>query len=917
LPAGRPRSRSPTDTAPRRLHPARPPRARRERWSPRDPTTSPNGDTAAVENGRVVIRSPSGAERSLSSADVHAPPGERALLGIAPTWPLYLDDGTLLVGSGDGTLTAFDSAGRRRHAVGFRGIITGLAVAGESLVAATTSRGVVALVGGDGKVRWERQVTAEHLAPPVITKDHVIVTASQRGVFGLSLGGELAFSHASKLLAGPPCASWDPSCHPGWPPDLALHGDEIVAGVGGNDDKLHLRVDGPHPAVASLEPVFPLTFRRVLDASVVSLVPTGAAQVSALVTHRKHRSDYDWNEDDNYEVAQIDGAKITRLPVPHVASKKEVFAKGTHAEKANLFIDALALGPNGNAWVLARRLNGDLCLTGDGVLGRFGGAGQILEVSGGQVRERNDLFQQFFDHFLSTPVAGAPEGTATLFCYGLEAPSCAAYDGATFRTLEPGAPITSVRRVGDAFWLVTENGALLRTDAKKPEKPTPVLQPEGASFTAVAGASEKDAWADFKAPYLLLRFDGKAWTEVPAPAVGRSLSARAPDDAWSGRARWDGAKWSIVHGAPAATAVLARSKDDVWLGDAAALWHGTAPGPQVVRVPAPSSSDDAALPASPPLEMGPPEARYSVERASLEVAGDAPLTGARAIAASPDGVLWLGDRDRVVEIDAGASRATVVRVQGRDAASRWLQPQAKGRGLLLERDEARSPDRRHELRTFDAGRATPEDVQLQGHEAVAVHADPRGATWIVGRTAAEEFAPHALVRDAKDTAFRVVLGLPSAAWTDVAATPDGGAWLAGGLSDGPSGEGILFHAKGHLGEGSSVRYRAPATLLAVAAAGSDEAFAVGAGGALIHVLATGTVARFTLPSGEWLRAVLALAPDDVWIGGDGGTLLHFDGRAAHPVDHPLGAHASITGLALSRGVVWAASPSGVLRIAKR
>jgi len=95
----------------------------------------------------------------------------------------------------------------------------------------------------------------------------------------------------------------------------------------------------------------------------------------------------------------------------------------------------------------------------------------------------------------------------------------------------------------------------------------------------------------------------------------------------------------------------------------------------------------------------------------------------------------------------------------------------------------------------------------------------------------------------------------------------------------------------------------------VTAFGPDEAWAVGAAGTVIH-LARGAVTRYTLASRAWLRAVAGSGPDDVWIGGDGGTLLHYDGRDFHAVSHPLGARAALTGIAVSRGALWAVGPSG-------
>jgi hypothetical protein len=118
-----------------------------------------------------------------------------------------------------------------------------------------------------------------------------------------------------------------------------------------------------------------------------------------------------------------------------------------------------------------------------------------------------------------------------------------------------------------------------------------------------------------------------------------------------------------------------------------------------------------------------------------------------------------------------------------------------------------------------------------------------------------------------------------------------------------------------LGTESVIRYRAPATIFAVSAIGNDEAWAVGAMGLVVHIKGD-VIERRVLPSGVWLRAVVAHGPNDVWIGGDDGTLVHYDGQAFHPVTHSLGVRAAFSGLGISRGVVWATSPSGILRITK-
>jgi hypothetical protein len=297
-----------------------------------------------------------------------------------------------------------------------------------------------------------------------------------------------------------------------------------------------------------------------------------------------------------------------------------------------------------------------------------------------------------------------------------------------------------------------------------------------------------------------------------------------------------------------------------------------------------------------------------VERVSFALGKGEALSAGRSLSAAPDGTLWILGADRLAEITQG--KAEILRKLPAGQRARAAFVEAKGKGLLLD-DEG--------VLRLDEGRAAPAEVQLDRHDLTALAGDPRGATWIIGSPTERrvggslELAPHALVR--AGSTLQPVLGLPAAAYTDVAATPDGGAFFAGARSPGVVGEGVLLQVRGRLGAGGAVRHRAFAALLAVSAASAEEAWAVGAAGVVLR--ARGSEAtHLLLPSREWLRSVLALAPDDVWIGGDGGTLLHWDGKELHPVNHPLGNNASFTGLAAARGAVWVVGPAGILRIRK-
>jgi hypothetical protein len=304
----------------------------------RDPLVGPHGETASLMGSRVKLVSPSGSEQIIEPAELHPPSGDPSLLAILATALLFLDDGTLLVGVGDGTVTALDGAGRRRFSLGFRGAISGLVPAGEGLVAVTTENGVVALMTGEGRLRWERQITAEPLVPAVIGPGGVILTAGPRGVLSFSPKGELIFSHATSVLSSLNDSWRDRSSEE---PALSLDASGVVAVKG-----LRFRLDDPHPAIPSLEPTFPMTYRKVLDGNVISLLATGPKVFLALVEDRKERP----------EVIRVEGSRSTRIPLPDRVSRAEFLVEGEKQELSQLWIDALVAGPNGEPWILGRRI---------------------------------------------------------------------------------------------------------------------------------------------------------------------------------------------------------------------------------------------------------------------------------------------------------------------------------------------------------------------------------------------------------------------------------------------------------------------------------------------------------------------------------------------------------------------------------
>jgi hypothetical protein len=865
----------------------------------RDPEVGPHGEKASREGRAVRVVPASGPEILVPPAELHPASGNPALMAILPTTLLYLDDGTLLVGVGDGTVTALDAAGHRRWSLGFRGSIRGLAPAGRGLVAVTTDSGVVGLVGSAGQLLWERQVVDELFTPPVTGPGGVLLAAGPRGVVAFSPAGELVFSHAASLGDG---------CCTGEEQPLAVDAGGVV-----RIKHARFALGDPHPAIPSLTPVYPLRYRRVVADPATALVAAGPGVLLALAQDGKGRP----------ELLRLEGDRVKRLPLPQRAAQTEVLGDSPRPQKPYLWMDKLVPRPGGDAWVLTRRVDRPR-EEWSYRLGPPTASGYVLEYHGGAVRERTDLFGFLGQHLLmeNQELIAAPDAPARLLCFSTEEDSCASIEGGAPALVPIPGKIIGVNRVGETTWLTTDRGLFRDQGQAFQELPTP----RDVWMRGVFGTGDRDLWIATRQSQTTFHHDGQGWTEHGVPiSLEAGLAARAPDDVWSqtGRARWDGQRGSLVGGVPPTSGVVARGRDDVWLAGTAGVWHGTAPGPAVVRLPAATAADAGALPAAAPLPLGAPETGFLVKQVRFEETGKDPVTAARRLGASRDGsLLWAAGWDRLVEVDP-AGRATTVLMAESGLAGRWFHPEGAGRGVVLTRKDAEPVNKRDQLGLLAGGAVAPAALQLDGHDAVAVDGDGHGVTWMVGTVTVEtqytlrgehehELGAHALVREGGGEP-QPVLGLPSASFCDLAAAPDGGAWFAGALNPGPIGEGILFRARGRLGTASATRFRAQAALLAVAVVGPEEAWAVGAAGTVIHVV-DGVATRYALASGAWLRAVGGVGPGDVWIGGDAGTLLHWDGRAFHPVPHPLGALATFTSVAAAHGAVWAAGPGGILEL---
>ena len=415
----------------------------------------------------------------------------------------------------------------------------------------------------------------------------------------------------------------------------------------------------------------------------------------------------------------------------------------------------------------------------------------------------------------------------------------------------------------------------------------------------------------------LFRWNGTKLTSVPRPLAWiDAIWGAAADDVWftgDGVAHYDGHEIRRIPGIPPGR-IVGGVAGDAWIAD----WH-------VVRAPAPSP-DLSGAPAKTP-KVSPPSAALEpsangpgvkIEGVTLKIPGEAPLTTAFGIEEGSSGRIWLHDRVRLVEFD-GSDARVLHRGTGADLfdCQRCLAPRAAGEGLFLSQGQ----DRMTGLREIKSGAVT--DVYWSPDMLAAATA-PNGDVWIV--SAAEDHGvARAFVRTA--SGVRNVSGLPIAAYANLAVRANDDVWLSGGMvafHDGtraqPAGEGILVHFDGH----AFSRYRGPdGALLSVAAVGPREAWAAGLDGGIVHVK-EGVVTAYHLErSGEAsrvaLRAVSANGPDDVWIAGDGSTLLHWNGKGFSRVDLAgIGADAALTALVPPRDKVpgWLAGPRGIWRLTR-
>jgi hypothetical protein len=153
------------------------------------------------------------------------------------------------------------------------------------------------------------------------------------------------------------------------------------------------------------------------------------------------------------------------------------------------------------------------------------------------------------------------------------------WDGWSDSELARGYVLTDVAMVGDEAWAVghgpVRGGPVALRWSERQWRPAGMPLVQRGKLLAVSGTAADDVWAVGAADRtgMIMHFDGRDWSRVPAPSTRFPLSdvvALSPSDAWAvGRDRvlhWNGRKWNKVK-APvtAANTVTALAADDVWV----------------------------------------------------------------------------------------------------------------------------------------------------------------------------------------------------------------------------------------------------------------------------------------------------------------------------------------------------------------
>ncbi|MFO0551981.1 MAG: hypothetical protein U0271_26585 [Polyangiaceae bacterium] len=771
-------------------------------------------------------------------------------------------DGTILVGGRDGSLLGFDPAGNPIFQLGVRGMVDAIEpLADGAFLVFTETAGRVTVVQPNGAVVADDVLLSSlpALAPPLDVADRRFVGDNPVRQPSAPTG---TYRAETVFVDGRPLQAVRA---------LVASGDELWA-LGMNADT--------KPAT---EPEI----------------------------HLFHYDGKGWSDA---------GSASVELP-------KAVYAEGHEAAPSRVDPQSLAIGPDGGVLVLGVRASyvGDRPV----VLERrkLGGA----RSAGGEPRlgERADLRAALsklnIDRAGVVPTyAVTTSGVETLCagdelgCVQLPRGGAAAPLEGSLRELEGGRATA----LGGAYWGVLPlvawgdetwraNGSIGADGALWAVDDQTVIRQQGGALQSIEGPSDKlfSIWAQAETdvwlggPSGLMHYDGKRFARV--------VGVQGTHDPDHGELR------------------LAHTSAGVWAGNGYGLWRVT-PDPAGADIVGAAAPVVNAAPPSAVLDSPTQDSGFTLARYEIAVPHGDPMRGALSVSATRDGLLWFYDGVRVVEVDTDGAVRVLYQAPPPRPFVCWSTPEpdcevcatcTTREPLLVECDRCAAASRRGEgafigpkgLVWIRDGAPVAAGPFALG-QLSSVTPDEAGQVWGVVESAMYNDVS-LVATTAKST--RVVLGAPDATYMDVSAGSGDDVWLAGGLRSltmesgdvSPEGEGTLVRFDGR----AFTRYRAPdGVLWSVAPAEQGEAWAVGLRGGIVHVKGDKALSH-RLSSETALRAVSVAGRDDVWIAGDGGTLLHSsDGATFKRVSGAaLSARAPLTGIVPPRagrpGYVVAAS----------
>lgn len=610
------------------------------------------------------------------------------------------------------------------------------------------------------------------------------------------------------------------------------------------------------------------------------------------------------NDERERTLHHFDGKTWSQVPAPELTLLSSPLLSGASEFNAT----SLARGPQGQLLVIGLEQTWskvDPAMSGVAL--------RVLERAGKDLRERRDLKKpssatgQPIQSSVSGPTYALGPGGREVFCV---ADTCIAKGLSPSFRVEGGEPPKALDGgwiafewpdggmwwenkpivfAGEALWRLDKGGVY--RDGKKVHEPPSDDQlynefgygeSRSPPARALWASGPNDVWiAQGIVNYgsVLLHWDGAVFARVKAPLQFiEHIGGAGPKDLWfagDGVAHYDGKTIRRIAGIPAG-AIVTGASGEVWIGN----WRVTPRAGKPEDIEGKEASVPPIAPPSAPLALSGIEPGIRLDPILLTISGERPLTAALGADEGPTtkGLVWFHDRQRVIEYD-GVSARLIHRATPQTPldGQRCLALKARGEGAFL----SAGPDRMVGLHTIASG-TTTDVVWLPA--LLAIGASPSGDVWAVSASG-DDASPRAVVHSR--AGLRMVKGLPPAAYAGVAVRADNDVWLPGGLlpaDDGtrawPAGEGVLVHFDG----GAFTRHRAPdGALLAAAAVGPSEAWAVGLDGGIVHVKDNTVHAYHVEVSGKRLRvalrAVAARGPNDVWIAGDHATLLRWDGSS--------------------------------------